>query len=170
MRNDAGNQEKRAVTILLTQYGDTVSKFIYYLCNKGYTHASISFDKGEVFYSFNYKGFCTESLEKHKQRGVSRSISYQLEVTEKEYQEMQGFVQSFLESEQQLGYARLSLLLCVMGIPFKEKMKFFCSQFVARVMEQAIKLEKPSALYLPSDFCKELESSDRLKKVILNPI
>lgn len=68
-----GDNEMKTVTILLTKYSGVVSTLVYYLCSRGYTHASISLDGGEVYYIFNYHGFCKETLDKHRYRGVKRA-------------------------------------------------------------------------------------------------
>jgi len=54
----------KKVTILLTEYSDALSRFIYYISGRGYTHISLGLEEDEDrFYSFNYKGFCIETIE-----------------------------------------------------------------------------------------------------------
>ena len=73
----------KKVTILLTKYSDWVSQLVYLLCGRGYTHASLGLgDEPDTYYSFNYRGFCTETTEKHRRRGVTVSQSYELSVSE----------------------------------------------------------------------------------------
>lgn len=83
MQKKEGNAGNKAVVVLLTKYSDCISSFLYYIGGRGYTHVSISLDQGHSYYSFNYKGFCTETIEKHRRRGVSKSISYELAVSQK---------------------------------------------------------------------------------------
>ena len=167
---DENKNGNRTIKVLLTVYNDIGSKLIYYLCNKGYTHASISFDNEETFYSFNYKGYSHENLEKYRRHGVTKSISYQLSVSDKDYNLMKEAIKSFEADKHNLAYTRLGIVLCCLGISFKVKGYYFCSQFVAEIMQYAIDLQKPPELYLPNDFCSELSANLNLKKVILNPV
>ena len=64
----------KEITILLTRYSDWISSFVYHVAGHGYTHASLSLGGG-IYYSFNYRGFCEETLEKHRRRGVEQSLS-----------------------------------------------------------------------------------------------
>ena len=79
----------KQICILLTKYSDWISSLVYYIGGQGYTHSSIALgDQPTQFYSFNYRGFCVETLEKHRHRGVKKSLSYQLSVSEETYEEM----------------------------------------------------------------------------------
>ncbi|MDO4272135.1 MAG: hypothetical protein Q4D16_00575 [Eubacteriales bacterium] len=162
----------KTVTVLLTKYSDWISTLVYYICGKGYTHASLSIDGGNTYYSFNYKGFCRETLDKHRKRGVKRSLSYQLKVSDQAFAEMEGIITSFQADREKFHYTRLGVLFCVLGIPFQRKWCYFCSQFVAEVLTKAgaVSLERPAALYLPNDFQRELQDSDQLESICTNPI
>ena len=71
-----------AVSILLTQYSDLFSRLVYYLTGRGYTHASISLGEDAPYYSFNFHGFCRETLERHRRRGPRRSVALRLEISD----------------------------------------------------------------------------------------
>lgn len=162
----------KTVTILLTKYSDWISTCVYCLCGKGYTHASLSLDDGRTYYSFNYKGFCVETLEKHRRRGVEQSLSYQLNVTEAAWKEIEQQIILFSKGREQYRYTRLGLFLCMLKIPFKRKGYYFCSQFVAELLTNthALDLNRLPALYLPNDFRYELEKSPQLDRIIINPL
>lgn len=65
----------KTIKIVLTRYSDLLSNAIYFLSGFGYAHASIGFGADQKeFYSFNYQGFCTETIEKHKRCGVTKSV------------------------------------------------------------------------------------------------
>lgn len=162
----------KTVTILLTKHSDWISTCVYYICGRGYTHASLSLDGGKTYYSFNYKGFCIETIEKHRRRGVKYSRSYQLNVSDEAWSKIYIKISQFLEQKESYRYTRLGLLFCILRIPFQRKKHYFCSQFVAELLidAEAIALERHPALYLPNDFCKELESSRQLEKLEINPI
>lgn len=162
----------RTITILLTKYSDWTSTLFYYICGKGYTHASLSLDDESTYYSFNFKGFCIETPAKHRRKGVKKSLSYQMEVTDVAYQKMQSMIMDFLDRQNEFSYTRLGVFFCMLRIPFHWKQHYFCSQFVAEILSEAgaIPLRKAPALYLPNDFQHELEESMQLSRMELNPI
>ena len=91
--------EMKTVNILLTKYSDVLSMLLYYLTGRGYTHVSISLqDDHECYYSFNWKGFALETIEKYRRRGVTESMCFQLEVTEYEYIIMKERIREFEEN------------------------------------------------------------------------
>lgn len=162
----------KSVTILLTTYSDWLSNLYYYICGKGYTHASISLDSGSTYYSFNYKGFCKETPYTHRRRGTKKSMSYELIVSDSAYQKMQDRIMDFEARQQNFCYTRLGVFFCLMGIPLHWKHHYFCSRFVAEVLfdSGAMSLLKDSALYLPNDFRCELDGSSQVRRIELNPI
>lgn len=172
MKRREENIDSRTVMVLLTKYSDWTSSFLYYISGRGYTHVSISLDGGHSYYSFNYKGFCMETIEKHRRRGVSKSISYEITVSQETYQRMYEQLSYFIEHKNELYYTRLGVVLCLLKIPFRWKNHFFCSQFVAHLLKDAneIPLSRPTMLYLPNHFRKELESSPFLKEMRYNVV
>lgn len=173
IKQQADNKTK-TVRILLTKYSDCISSFLYYIGGKGYTHASISLEdeNDNCYYSFNYKGFCVETIEKHRRRGVSKSISYELTVSQAGYERIQKRLQFFKEHTETLEYTRLGVIFCILHIPFCWKNHYFCSQFVADLLKNSdeIALKKPAALYLPNHFQLELEKSPYLAQVEYNVV
>lgn len=163
----------KKVTILLTKYSDWVSQLVYCLCGHGYTHASLGLgDEPDTYYSFNYRGFCTETTEKHRRRGVTVSQSYELSVSDDAYERIQARIEEFRRRKSELHYSRLGVVFCVLHIPFKRKNHYFCSQFVAETLQCADVLpqKKRASLYLPNSFRKELPASKRLLRICANPI
>ena len=163
----------KTITIVLTKYSDMLSNFIYLMSGGGYTHVSISLhENGDTMYSFNYKGFCIETLDKHRRRGVTKSMSYQLKVTDHAYCGLVNLIQEFIDHQNEFSYTRLGAILCFLRIPFEWKGHYFCSQFVAEILSKtgAVKLKMPSALYLPNHLKKELSNSVQLCSVQYNPV
>ena len=163
----------RTVTILLTKYSDWISDLVYHIGGHGYTHASLSLDEDTTtYYSFNYKGFCMETVEKHRRRGVRNSLSYQLEVSEQAYEKIKVAIAEFQHSASRMRYTRLGVLLCIMRIPFRWKEHYFCSQFVAELLAEsgAVNLAWKPALYLPNHFCREFSGSSQVRKIQKNPV
>lgn len=163
----------RTITVLLTKYSDWISNLIYHIGGRGYTHASLSLDEDEnTYYSFNYHGFCVETLEKHRRRGVKKSMSYRLNVPDDACENIKIRIAQFKNNRSEFQYTRIGVLFCVLKIPFKWERHYFCSQFVAEIITNsgAIKLKKKPQLYLPNDFCCELEQNQYLLNVVHNLI
>jgi len=160
----------RKITILLTKYSDWTSSLIYYLTGRGYTHASLGVEN--VYYSFNYKGFHTETVESHRRHGVKRSISCELLISEESYQRLWQRIQRFERNRTQFHYSRLGVVFCLLRIPFHREKHYFCSQFVAEMLKQsgAVSLEKKPELYLPNHFLQELRGNSQVVRVQVNPI
>ncbi|WP_125142356.1 hypothetical protein [Clostridium transplantifaecale] len=171
---ETADRETKTIKILLTKYSDCISSLLYYVGGKGYTHASISLESGRDsdFYSFNYNGFCVETVEKHRQRGVSKSKYYELAVSRAAYERIQKRLQFFKEHKEKFKYTRLGVLFCLLHVPFCWKNHYFCSQFVAELLGSSDEtaLPKPAGLYLPNHFQHELERNPNLIKVGYNII
>lgn len=161
----------KEITILLTRYSDRISSFVYHVAGHGYTHASLGLGGG-VYYSFNYRGFCEETLEKHRRRGVEQSLSCVLAVSDQAYQDIQARIETFQQRRAEYRYTRLGVVCCLLRIPFLWRRHYFCSQFVAEVLKQsaAFPLARRAQLYLPNHLCRELLSSSQLVRLQRNPV
>lgn len=161
----------RKVTIILTKYSDFTSSLLYLVSGFGYTHASIGLEEGE-FYSFNFKGFCTESLGKFRRHGVKKSLCYELQVPESVYETLRESIQDFRRRKEEFSYTAIGVIFCFLRIPFKWKDHYFCSQFVAEMLEVsgALVLIKAPSLYLPNHFCCELERSGLVQSIEYNVV
>lgn len=145
----------KEIKILLTRYSDTISNIIYYLTSRGYTHASIALeDEPDKFYSFNYKGFAIETLEKHKKRGVQKSRCYTISIPDDAYYFIRGKIDYFIKTKEIWRYSSFGAFCCVLHIPFHLKNHYFCSQFVAELLKQsgAVRFKRPACLFLPNHF------------------
>lgn len=160
----------KIVNILLTKHMDLGSNILYFMSDHGYTHASIGLEGDPHFYSFNYRGFCVETTQKHKNRGVKWSCCYQIEVSEQAYTLLQQMIQLFLDCKNHFKYTRFGLLCCTLRVPFQWKNHYFCSQFVAEALHQsgALQMKKPASLYLPDQLCSELEKCGDVIQTIYN--
>lgn len=161
----------KEITVLLTRYSDWMSRFVYRIAGQGYTHASLGLGE-EVYYSFNYRGFCEETLEKHRRRGVEQSLSCVLAVSDEAYQAIQSRIETFQQRRAEYRYTRLGVVCCLLRIPFLWRQHYFCSQFVAEVLKQsaAFPLARHAQLYLPNQLCRELLSSGQLVRLQRNPV
>lgn len=155
----------RTITVLLTKYSDWISNLVYHIGGRGYTHASLALGEDEnTYYSFNYHGFCVETLEKHRHRGVEKSLSYQLRISDEAYDNIKECIEQMKIHRSEFQYTRIGVLFCILRIPFKWNHHYFCSQFVAEIMMDsgAVKLKKKPQLYLPNDLGFELEQNKYL--------
>lgn len=147
---------KRKIYILLTRFPDTGSKIIHALTGFRYTHASIGLEEdANTFYSFVEKGFIVEKIDRYVKpdRKPFECRVYELEVSARVYERIKDIVTTFVIHKPDLSYSRLGVVMGLCRVPVKRKHKFFCSQFVAEVLERsrAVILDKDSALYFPGD-------------------
>lgn len=152
-------EKSRKIYILLTRFHGFASKAIRCFTGYRYSHTSIGLDEDmNTFYSFVNKGFIVEKITRYVKpdRKPFDCQMYELSVTEKVYRQIKELIQSFIENKGNLRYTTFGTILCILRIPYKRKEHYFCSYFVASVLEksEAIKLRKKSYMHLPSDFKK----------------
>ncbi|MCR0205242.1 hypothetical protein MKC66_10975 [[Clostridium] innocuum] len=162
----------KTITVLLTKYSDWISWIVYHIGGRGYTHSSLGLENEDCFYSFNYHGFCVETLEKHKRRGIENCLVYELQIPEQDYERIKKRIHEVYCQREQYSYTRLGLALAVLKIPFKWKNHYFCSQFVAELLKEygGVPLKKNINTYLPNHFYHELKNSCFLKKTCYNTL
>jgi len=108
---------EKYIYILLTKHSDWVSLLVYLLAGRGYTHTSIALgDDPASYYSFNFKGFVEESLEKHHRKGA-QFCCYRLAVSQEAYEKIQHRLLFFRQHRKRFEYSRLGLLCCVLACP-----------------------------------------------------
>ncbi len=145
------------IHILLSNFLDTGSKVITALTGCSYPHASVGFDDDiNTFYSFVSRGFIVEKISRYIKPGRAPYSCqlYTLEVSEKVYLRIKELISYFVKYKPYLGYSRLGMVLSLVGIPYKPSpLKYFCSQFVAEVLERAgaVRLKKKSRKYFSND-------------------
>lgn len=151
--------KKHIISILFSTYTDFASRMIYYRSGGGFTHVSISLDdKREYFYAFNTKGFRKEYPRKHKR--VLCNLCYFLEITHSKYKKLCKAIKKIERNSKKYKYNYFGIACCMFGIPLKTKYRYFCSQFVAKLLEIAeiIKLKKSASRYLPNQLNKEIRN------------
>ncbi len=163
----------RQISVLLTKYSDWISTLVYHIGGRGYTHSSIALEEDQnTYYSFNYKGFAVETVEKHRRRGVNHSLSVQLLVSDEAYFRIRERLFNMRENRSEYSYTKLGLLFCVLHLPFNWKNHYFCSQFVAELLRDsdALPLKRCPCFYLPNHFAAELPALPSCHKVLCNVI
>ncbi len=161
-KNEAIASSTKNVYIILTETGTWFSGLIGRFTGDAMNHASISFDPSlKEVYSFGRKnlnnpfdgGLVKENMQSSAYRKWSFAI-YKLEVSAAEYDRMQAFVADMMKEQSKYKYNLLGLFGVLLGKPYAPQDRFFCSQFVAAVLEQAdrILMDNHQALVKPGDF------------------
>lgn len=173
MKQDKSKNMK-TITILLTRYKDFFGRVLCDIGGDAYSHASISIDENEeIFYSFNKKGFVVEKPKKYMpKKRMPDSACIRLKVPEEVYFKIQQEIQFFLERKEKYSYSLFGTLLCFLHIPHKFHDKYFCSQFVAELLEKAgaVELRKEVSLYLPSQLLYGWQSIFAKEEIVFNTI
>lgn len=150
--------KKRKLFLLLSKFSDCTSKMISVVTRSYFSHASLGLDEDKnTFYSFNLKGFIIEKISRflHMRKKLPCEL-YELEVSEDTYRSVKSSLSDFIATKEKHHYSLSGLILSLFHIPHKSRQNYFCSQFVAYILErcQAVKLQKNSSLYFPKDLKK----------------
>lgn len=159
--------KKHELYIFLVRTDSIFSRVIAAFTKTDFTHASIGFDACcNSLYSFARihtplpipAGFVKEST---KTGLLSLSPNapcavFKLMVTEQTYEDIENELQQMYLNKEKYGYNYIGPICCFFKIPFKRKNHYFCSQFVAEMLEKhrAVTLDKPASLYHPRDIEK----------------
>lgn len=163
------------IYVLLIRSDTIFSRLIHFVTKAEFTHASISFDSNcDRVYGFSRKyaglplpaGFVREGV----QRGLMRKSSnapfalLRAKISEEQYRILEKRFEKML-AEGKFHYSVTGPFLCYFGIKRKKQYHYFCSQFVAEVLQECgvIPDNKPPSLYQPVEFVsmKELELCKR---------
>lgn len=152
----------KKVYVLLTRFPDNGAKVLEAMTGSFYSHTSIGLSEDmNTFYSFVVKGFIVEEITRYikPERDPFPCRLYEIEVSEQEYSSVKRILKYYVKHKNKMSYTKIGLVMTLMGIPFKKKYAYFCSQFVAEVLQDAkvAMLKKPTNFYLPGDFCKLAE-------------
>lgn len=155
----------RTIYILLTRTQTVVSSMIHAVTGDAYTHVALGFDPDwRSFYSFSRRysrfpfpgGFVCEKMDSGYlgRHGQTPCALYSLEIEDEIYDAMLYEIRGMCRNSKEYGYSIVGLLLCRLQIPHERNRHFFCSQFVANILEKhgALQLPKPPSLMRPADF------------------
>ena len=178
----------KKIYVLLTKSKTTISKIIALTTKDSYTHASISFNETLFpLYSFSrehiyiplpanirieplYSGF-------YKKFDNIPCALFEIEVDDNKYYKAKEMVEKMFENRDQYNYNLIGLVSCRLGVKYERKNKFFCSQFVGKVLsdKNIIQTNIPPSLLRPNDFTKMEELKClyegelyKLKQLLLN--
>lgn len=153
----------RTIYILLTRSGTWFSRLIHFATRDSYTHASIGLDgPSGPFYSFARKyrhfalpaGLVEEQVTVHR-RAIPCCL-YSLTVSEDTYFRLRRQLRSMYAQREEYRYSVLGVFACYFNLSLQRRHHFFCSQFVAGLLEDcgAVELPKPPTLVRPVDLCQ----------------
>lgn len=134
-----------AVFVVVTQTGTILSQILRMVTGDAYNHASISVDDSlRTLYSFGrlhpynpvWGGFVQESPDSGTfGRFVrTRAKVLQVPVTEEQYQQIKGHLESMYRQRQQYRYNYLGLALAFFHLSYRRKNCYYCSEFVKDVL------------------------------------
>lgn len=157
----------KSIYIVLTKTGTILARAISSVTGAPYSHSSISFDLGMAsLYSFGRRfernpiiaGIVRESFfyGVFSWDGDIPCAVYELPVTDEVFYTVKDRVTQMYKNRRDYKYNMLGLIQNIKGHARKRPNRYFCSEFIADVLESAgaIKLDKPPELTRPSDFAK----------------
>lgn len=173
------------IYILLTHSGSLLSKCINVYTKEPYTHVSIALDINlNELYSFGrinpsnpiFAGFVKEDIINgtYARFPETRCRLYSLKVNDIQYRRLKKELNKFKINRDKYGYNLLGLFGVMLNLPIKRRYNYFCSQFVATLLNNSgiCLFDKHPALVSPRDFrkCKELNLvyEGRLKRYSYN--
>ncbi len=155
----------RSIYILLTRSKTLASRLVYLATEAQYTHSSLAFEEDlDDLYSFGRKyprlilpaGLQVESLRRgfYKRYSDIPCILYEFHIEDQAYEAARNLVDEMVSQAERYSYNIFGLLSCRLGIPFDRRNKYFCSEFVAEILDQsgAIRMPRAYSLMRPIDF------------------
>ncbi len=151
----------KKVYVLLTDTGTVLTRLIKLYTKSDLNHASIAFDEElEELYSFGRKhktnpfigGFVKENICSGLFKKAKCAV-YSCSVTEFEYYQLRRNVKNIEKHQQDYKYNLLGLFGILLNIEIDRKNAYFCSQFVATLLDQSgiCIFDKPLTLVSPKD-------------------
>lgn len=153
---------EKAIYIVLSNTGTLFSKAIGVYTRKDMNHASIAFDAElNEMYSFGRKNkhnpFNGGFIREEPTEGLFRSATcaiYKCEATTQEYNRMRNKIRHMEQNKEKYKYNLIGLFGVAMNIKIERAHAFFCSQFVATIINecQSSKLQVAPCFVQPHHF------------------
>ncbi len=153
----------KKIYIILTHTGTVLSNIVKYYTKYEYSHISIALDEQlNTMYSFGrlnpynpfWAGFVHEYIDKgtFKRFKNTKTEIYSIEVTEKQYTNIENLIQKMKEHRKKYKFNIIGLFAVSINKKIKTKNSFYCAEFVKYVVENAgIQMELPEIIK-PQDF------------------
>ena len=155
-------KNKYPVFIVLMHTSTSLAHAIKAVTRDEFSHAAIAFDPSlKPLYSFglgsrgdeDHLGMILNSYDDGGKYVEDAYYSvYVMYVNKKTYTEMQKTLQTFMDKLDDWKFDFVNLVGCGLHIPSEKSKKYFCSRFVATIINSGRHLEKKPSLYKPSDF------------------
>lgn len=153
---------EKEIYIILSNTGTLLSKTIKLYTRAPYNHTSIGFDMElKELYSFGRKnpnnplfaGFVRENLRHAFFKNTTCCI-YKLTISSDEYSSIRHILEEFNTQKHKYKYNLVGLLGVMFNYPIKRDYYYFCSEFVATVLQESgtCYFQKDPGLVRPSDF------------------
>lgn len=154
----------KLIYIVLTETGTLLSRIIKFYTQEKFSHVSIAFDSElNEMYSFGRKhennpfigGFVHEEPSSKIFRQANCAI-YSCRVSEEQYESLKSQINYYKLNKEQYKYNFIGLFFVACRLELNRKNAFFCSQFIATLLERVgLSLEGmcPS-LMAPTDLAK----------------
>jgi hypothetical protein len=153
--------DSQQIYVLLTDTGTLFTRLIKMFTKAPYNHASLALDRElEKVYSFGRKnhrnpfsgGFVKEDLTSEMFDRATCAL-YCCTVNSETYEQIRKQIQEFENNEQRYKYNLIGLFGVLFNKRINRKYAYFCTQFVAAVLEEngILLSSKPSALVTPVD-------------------
>ncbi len=156
----------KRIYILLSRTQSILSRTVRFMTRDPYTHVAIAFDEDlqELYSSARWDGKnmfpcgpCKEDLHRgfYAIHGTPCAV-YELCVEDEVYLRAKEEVARIIDNQEQYYFNIIGLMLCRLGIPFRRKSHFFCSQFVGEILKRsgAVALPRDPCLLRPSDYAR----------------
>ena len=154
-----------SIYLVLTSTGTLFSRFLGLITGARYNHVSLGLDDDiEEFYSFGRKiiwfpligGFVVERADKgvFKVFSDTACLIYMLEIEDGQFEKLKVCIDNFKRNQHLYKYNLIGLLGVMFNIPLKRKNRFFCTQFVATMLDECgiYSFHKDLSLATPDDF------------------
>jgi hypothetical protein len=151
---------EKKIYILFTATGSWLTKLIKLYTKKPFNHVSLSFDQQLTeTYSFGRKsssnpfigGFVREKIAEGLFKKASCQV-YSYTIPESDYKQMKMKVRQFETEKDLYKYNFIGLFAIILNYDLRRKNAFFCSQFVATILnEKKYILDKSPNLCTPQD-------------------
>ena len=135
------------IYLVMTATGTLFSKFVGLITRAKYNHVSLCLNNDiEEFYSFGRKiiwfpllgGFVVEHADKglFKMYSDTACLIYELKIENEKFEMLRSSIEEFKENQHLYKYNLIGLLGVMLKIPLKRKNRYFCTQFVATMLNE----------------------------------
>ena len=147
----------RKLYLVIMNYPGLPSAMIRLIKRCYFSHSSLGLDEDRnTFYSFVKKGYFVETLTRYLKpdRKPFDCELFEMEVSQAEYDAVRRELDAFARNRAQYAYAKIGIVLNMLGIPARFPNQYFCSHFIVEILSRAgvFTPDKPSVLYFPEDF------------------